>query len=107
MSSLFTDTLSQSVNQHVLVSVYLCSPTEHMDQVSIRSGVGSDDVTDETTSQLDSRWSSEEDVRKSLPDVGPVMAHELCSPFAETHLRCFLVIISFTLYFYLLWMESS
>lgn len=32
-----------------------------MDQVSNRSGVGSDDVTDETASLVDVRWSSEEE----------------------------------------------
>ncbi|KAM6900467.1 protein Aster-C [Xenentodon cancila] len=37
------------------------SPTEQMDQVSNQSGVGSDDITDETTSLVDSRWSSEDD----------------------------------------------
>lgn len=42
-----------------------------MDQVSNRSGVGSDDVTDETTSLVDSRWSSEEDVRKNLSTTLP------------------------------------
>ncbi|XP_071341282.1 protein Aster-C isoform X2 [Trachinotus anak] len=31
-----------------------------MDQVSSRSGVGSDDITDETTSLVDERWSSDE-----------------------------------------------
>ncbi|GAA6214971.1 GRAM domain-containing protein 1C [Lates japonicus] len=33
-----------------------------MDQVSNRSGVGSDDITDETTSLVDVRWSSDEEV---------------------------------------------
>uniref|UniRef100_A0A4W6DKG9 GRAM domain-containing protein n=1 Tax=Lates calcarifer TaxID=8187 RepID=A0A4W6DKG9_LATCA len=32
-----------------------------MDQVSNRSGVGSDDITDETTSLVDVRWSSDEE----------------------------------------------
>ncbi|XP_061569862.1 protein Aster-C isoform X2 [Cololabis saira] len=32
-----------------------------MDQLSSQSGLGSDDITDETTSLVDSRWSSEED----------------------------------------------
>ncbi|XP_070842769.1 protein Aster-C [Chaetodon trifascialis] len=32
-----------------------------MDQVSSRSGVGSDDITDESTSLMDVRWSSDED----------------------------------------------
>ncbi|XP_060950252.1 protein Aster-C [Limanda limanda] len=32
-----------------------------MDQVSSRSGLGSDDITDETTSMVDVTWSSEED----------------------------------------------
>ena len=34
-----------------------------MDQSSNRSGVGSDDITDETASLVDIGWSSEEDVR--------------------------------------------
>ncbi|XP_029385441.1 protein Aster-C isoform X2 [Echeneis naucrates] len=33
---------------------------EQMDQASSRSVVGSDDITDETTSQVDERWSSDE-----------------------------------------------
>lgn len=41
----------------------LSSPAEQMDQVSNRSGVGSDDITDDT-SLPDLRWSSDEDVRK-------------------------------------------
>lgn len=32
-----------------------------IDQGSSRSAVGSDDVTDESVSQMDIRWSSEED----------------------------------------------
>lgn len=32
-----------------------------MDQVSNRSGLGSDDITDESASMLDSKWSSEDD----------------------------------------------
>lgn len=32
-----------------------------MDQVSNRSGVGSDDITDESTSMVDARWSSDDD----------------------------------------------
>ncbi|XP_035512657.1 protein Aster-B-like [Morone saxatilis] len=32
-----------------------------MDQLSNRSGVGSDDITDESTSMVDVRWSSDED----------------------------------------------
>ncbi|KAM3593709.1 uncharacterized protein V6R79_019715 [Siganus canaliculatus] len=43
--------------QHWVHSV----PAEQMDQVSNRSGVGSDDITDESTSVADSRWSSDED----------------------------------------------
>ncbi|XP_040921446.1 protein Aster-C isoform X2 [Toxotes jaculatrix] len=34
---------------------------EQMDQVSNRSGLASDDITDETTSTVDVRWSSDED----------------------------------------------
>lgn len=42
---------------------YLSSATEQMDQVSNRSGVASDDITDETTSLVDVRWSSDEEVK--------------------------------------------
>ncbi|XP_063768939.1 protein Aster-C isoform X2 [Eleginops maclovinus] len=38
------------------------STEEQMDQVSTRSGVGSDDITDESTSMLDVRWSSDEEL---------------------------------------------
>ncbi|XP_054478505.1 protein Aster-C isoform X2 [Anoplopoma fimbria] len=34
---------------------------EQMDQISNRSGVGSDDITDESTSMVDVRWSSDEE----------------------------------------------
>lgn len=43
----------------------LSSAAEQMDQVSNRSGVGSDDITDDT-SLPDLRWSSDEDVRKKI-----------------------------------------
>ncbi|XP_044031668.1 protein Aster-C isoform X3 [Siniperca chuatsi] len=39
----------------------LSRAAEQMDQVSNRSGVGSDDITDESTSLVDVRWSSEEE----------------------------------------------
>ena len=34
---------------------------EQMDQISILSGLGSEDITDESTSLVDVRWSSDED----------------------------------------------
>lgn len=34
---------------------------KQMDQISILSGLGSGDITDESTSLVDVRWSSEED----------------------------------------------
>lgn len=44
---------------------YFClsSAAEQMDQISNRSGVASDDITDETTSLVDVRWSSDEEVK--------------------------------------------
>ncbi|GLD75210.1 protein Aster-C [Lates japonicus] len=49
----------------------LCaSAVEQMDQVSNRSGVGSDDITDETTSLVDVRWSSDEEVTTVSPPAG-------------------------------------
>lgn len=54
----------KSHSQH-FVCYYLSSASEQMDQVSNRSGVGSDDVTDENASLVEFRWSSdEEDVRR-------------------------------------------
>ncbi|KAM4534214.1 protein Aster-C isoform 2-T3 [Odontesthes bonariensis] len=44
----------------ICMNPYL-SPAEEMDQSSNRSGVGSDDITDETASLVDIGWSSEED----------------------------------------------
>lgn len=41
----------------------LSSITEQMDQVSNRSGVASDDITDETASLVDLRWGSDEEVK--------------------------------------------
>lgn len=42
----------------------------HVDQVSNPSVVASDDVTEESVSQVDLRWSSEEDeVLKTKPNV--------------------------------------
>lgn len=48
---------------HRKVSFYFSLAAEQMDQVSNRSGVGSDDITDESASLLDVRWSSEEEVK--------------------------------------------
>ncbi|XP_070784319.1 protein Aster-C [Enoplosus armatus] len=42
-------------------SFYWSRAAEQMDRVSNRSGVGSDDVTDESASLVDVRWSSEEE----------------------------------------------
>lgn len=41
---------------------FLSSAAEQMDQLSNRSAVGSDDITDDTTSLVDDRtWSSDEE----------------------------------------------
>lgn len=41
--------------------LYLSSAAEQMDQVSNRSGVGNDDIIDETASLADSKWNSDDD----------------------------------------------
>lgn len=52
---------------------------EQMDQVSNRSTVGSDDITDESTSLVEVRWSSDEE-ESSGPD--PVQGQCLAAPQA-------------------------
>lgn len=48
------------------VSSHLISAAARMEPVSCRSGVGSDDVTEETVSLVDVGWSSDEDEVKSM-----------------------------------------
>lgn len=43
------------------IPLYSSLAAEQMDQVSNRSGLGSDEITDESASMLDNKWSSEDD----------------------------------------------
>lgn len=49
---------------------------EQMDQISILSGLGSGDITDESTSLVDVRWSSEEDEVKNYQLGTKLYQHE-------------------------------
>lgn len=58
--SVYNVNLQQSLRSFTL-SFYWSREEDQMDQVSTRSGVGSDDITDESTSLVDVRWSTDEE----------------------------------------------